>query len=618
MSQFNPKKLNIETIHAGQRYPDTRSAFLPSDVNEIIESLYGISLGVENSAKRAFIMSTPGNLIDISAVNKNIYFPKGTTIYADGYEDIFSKDKYVEFDRSVQLLKTGQVLYNKMDKSLSIIPYGFKSGSTYQFLYLFSFAYDSENNLVTDLPVEHLVNGEKQSSDRTITKEPYSVGNGYISINAQSYEIAISEGTVFGDIAFNWDEAYSYAENVDNEEGYLYDIAIVYDRTEELIKSIYLYELYEHRNYAWLFTIRMEGDKFVYCDLEAPFYVDGVLYDGGSSVEIVQETGESTTAVMSQKASTESFVPKVTTTGEFDRAYVVRTDGTQETMRIGSGYPHANTLVARQNQGQVLVGEPTENRHATTKKYVDDGFLPKITTNTGVPRVYTVNEEGTIQGSRAMSWGAASDSVAVRGTNGTLIIGAPTENNHAVNLEYANKHYAPKLIFYSDGTLLFKTDGTVEQKGISVYAQSWTIAARDGEGNFLIGTPTKPKHATTKEYVDAVYRHDITLEGGFDYVGTIGYMACTVYSRSNKPWDYSGFDCNLTGRATATGIINIEGTEYNIVGLEKGGSDIPYYICYTKPGKTEIMGEEKNTYVVEKFNFYDGTGYFTDTVTQMI
>ena len=50
MSQFNPKKLNIEAIHAGQRYPDTRSAFLPSDVNEIIESLYGISLGVENSA----------------------------------------------------------------------------------------------------------------------------------------------------------------------------------------------------------------------------------------------------------------------------------------------------------------------------------------------------------------------------------------------------------------------------------------------------------------------------------------------------------------------------------------------------------------------------------------
>jgi hypothetical protein len=196
-----------------------------------------------------------------------------------------------------------------MDKSLSIIPHGFKSGSTYQFLYLFSFAYDDKNNLVTDLPVEHLVNGEKQSSDRTIVKEPYNSGLAYIGIDTKSYDIAIPEGTAFGDIAFNWDETYSYAENVYNEPG-LYEIAIVYDRTEKLIKSIYLYELYEYKNYAWLFTIRMDGDKFVYCDLEAPFYVDGVLFDGGSSVEIVQGTGESTTAVMSQKAVTEALDAK--------------------------------------------------------------------------------------------------------------------------------------------------------------------------------------------------------------------------------------------------------------------------------------------------------------------
>lgn len=306
MSQFNPKKLNIEAIHAGQRYPDTRSAFLPSDVNEIIESLYGISLGVENSAKRAFILSTPGNLIDISAVNKNIYFPKGTTIYTDGYEDIFAEDKYVEFDRSVQLSKRGIVLYNKKTKFISIIPYGFNSGSTYEVLYLFSFAYDSENNLVTDLPVEHLVNGEKQSSDRAIVKETYNVGLAYINIDTKSYDIAIPEGTFFGNnIVFNEDVTYNYGENVENEEGYLYDIAIVYDRTEELIKSIYLYELHEHRNYAWLFTIRMDADKFVYCDLEAPFYVDGKLNDEQISEEITQELDRQKIAL----ANLEYFVP---------------------------------------------------------------------------------------------------------------------------------------------------------------------------------------------------------------------------------------------------------------------------------------------------------------------
>lgn len=304
MSQFNPKKLNIEAIHAGQKYPDTRSAFLPSDVNEIIESLYGISLGVENSAKRAFIMSTPGNLIDISSVNKNIYFPEGTTIYADGYIDNFVVYKYVAFDKRVQLLKRGIVVYNKKTKTISIETDGFNSGSTYEVLYLFSFAYDSENNLVTDLPVEHLVNGEKQSSDRTIVKEPYSTSFAYINIDTKSYEISIPEGTGFGDIAFNWDETYSYAENVYNEPG-LYEIVIVYDRTEELIKSMSIYELYEHRNYAWLFTIRMDGDKFVYCDLEAPFYVDGKLNDEQISEEITQELDRQKIAL----ANLEYFVP---------------------------------------------------------------------------------------------------------------------------------------------------------------------------------------------------------------------------------------------------------------------------------------------------------------------
>lgn len=145
-----------------------------------------------------------------------------------------------------------------------------------------------------------------------------------------------------------------------------------------------------------------------------------------------------------------------------------------------------------------------------------------------------------------------------------------------------------------------------------------SIVMMDGYHINGIEAPAADKHLTNKKYVDAVYRHDITLVGGFDYMGTIGYMACTVYSRNNTPWDTYGFDCTLTSRTTATGIINIEGTDYTIVGLEKGNGSVSYYICYAKLGKTEIAGEEKNTYIVEKFNFYDGEGTFTDTVTQMI
>lgn len=454
MSQFNPKKLNIEAIHAGQRYPDTRSAFLPSDVNEIIESLYGISLGVENSAKRAFIMSTPGNLIDISAVNKNIYFPKGTTIYADGYSDNFVEDKYVAFDEYVRMFRRGIVVYNKKTKTISIETDGFNSGSTYQDLYLFSFAYDDENNLVTDLPVEHLVNGEKQSYDRTITKEPYSTSFAYINIDTKSYEISIPEGTGFGDIAFNWDETYSYAENVYNEPG-LYEIAIVYDRTEELIKSMFLYELYEHRNYAWLFTIRMDADKFVYCDLEAPFYVDGVLFDDGSSVEIVQETGTSTEAVMSQKAITESFVPQLPVKAGATSVYVTTPDGKTDVVPINTaGKPVQISICAKLAGGMVNVGNPKADTNAVNLGFANEHYVAKLPPRTdGQFYVYSQKQYGE-HFLANMSENADAWAIAKRGANGALRVGTPTEDTHAVPLYFAKNNFAPlkteyKLITWS-------------------------------------------------------------------------------------------------------------------------------------------------------------------------
>lgn len=507
MSQFNPKKLNIEAIHAGQRYPDTRSAFLPSDVNEIIESLYGISLGVENSAKRAFILSTPGNLIDISAVNKNIYFPKGTTIYADGYRDYFVEDKYVAFDETVQLFKRGIVVYNKKTRTISIEDAlkegGFNSGSNYQFLYLFYFAYDSENNLVTDLPVEHLVNGEKQSSDRAIVKEPYNSGLAYIGIDTKSYEIAIPEGTGFGDIGFTWDETYNYGENVENEEGYLYDIAIVYDRTEKLIKSIPLYELYEHRNYAWLFTIRMDSDKFVYCDLEAPFYVDGVLFDGVSSVEIVQETGESTTAVMSQKASTESFVPQLPPKLSTTSVYVTTTEGNPSVVPIFYAGLNPNSGVCgKLANGRIDVRTVEGEYDATNRKYVDEGFVPKLQIAEGAGSFAYIADENNPTGKIQIQYGAPLPyTLPARDAGGIVIVGKPFGDKHAVNLGYANEHYVAKITHTTgEWVYITKADGVQGTRQISYQAVEGTIPVRTTNGAVIVGTPTHGTHALPLDF----------------------------------------------------------------------------------------------------------------------
>ena len=136
---------------------------------------------------------------------------------------------------------------------------------------------------------------------------------------------------------------------------------------------------------------------------------------------------------------------------------------------------------------------------------------------------------------------------------------------------------------------------------------AYSAVQRDQNGCVQVGTPKKKVDATSKKYVDSVYRHDIVFSEGLDYDGTVGYIACSVYSRSQEAWEYDGYNCTLVGRATASGFINIEGIRYQVVGLEKGTNYVSYFIYYAD-----------ETGAVARFDFYDGTGTFTDTVTQMI
>lgn len=273
----------------------------------------------------------------------------------------------------------------------------------------------------------------------------------------------------------------------------------------------------------------------------------------GSSVEVVQGTGESTEAVMSQKATTDALGGKLdarrNTNTEYPQLYQVQMNSSNTSLRIlQSTWQDDETVligysaVQRDQHGCVQVATPKKGIDAVNRNYANEHFVEKITTS-GELRAYGINANGV------------------------------------------------------------QTTYKVKSDNIDAYS----IAQRNGSGEIRCATPKSNIMAANKEYVDAVYRHDITLEGGLDYNGTTGYVACSVYSRSNTPWDYSGFDCNLTGRTTATGIITIDGTTYTIVGLAKGEGGVSYFIYYVKSDGT-----------VEKFNFYDGEGTFTDTVTQMI
>lgn len=546
MSQFKPKKLNIDAIHAGQKYPEARTPFLPSDLNEIIEVIYGTSIGVENSAKRAFLLTKSNALIDISIKNKQVIFPKDTFIFGDNFFETLTSAKYVPIPEDVQLLKQAVVVYNKQTSSMYIFDH-YYSGENYEYLYLFSFNFASE--VLTDLPITHLVNGVKTEQGGVVnahipTKLVYSLGEDYINIDTSNHFITFPIDTTFGehdvsDTDNETERTIYYTLVAQGKE----ELALVYDSGEEALKFVSNFDIVVNQSYEWLFTMYFDNGNFVYCDLEAPFYVDGILGGDEPTVEIVQTTGESTTAVMSQKASTDAFVKKFTNTSTSYRAYVDYGDGTQGGMRIDTNGAGGGTLVGRTMAGTIRAATPQEDRDA-------------------------------------------------------------------VPLGYANEHYVAKLPPRTDGQFYVysqKQDGEHFLANMSENADAWAIAKRRANGALQVGPPALAEDATPKSYVDAVYRHEITLSGGFDYSGTKGYMSCTVYSRKSDEWDWTGYNCTLTGRTTATGIINIDGTAYTIVGIDKNDND-GYGIYYVGTDGT-----------ASKFYFIDGDYFtFTDTVTQMI
>lgn len=263
---------------------------------------------------------------------------------------------------------------------------------------------------------------------------------------------------------------------------------------------------------------------------------------GGESVKVVQETGDSTTAVMSQKASTESFMPKPENTSSEEKVPLI------------------------QQGGNVVT--------------------------------------------RSVSSAALNYRVVIRDDYANAKFGIPQHEQHAVPFGYANEHYAPKLTpGAGSGNMLYQanTDGTTSLVVQGAGAYNWSVVTRDGNACSQFGTPTQPKHAATKEFVEAVYRHDITFTGELDYSGTFGCVTASVYTRSSTPWGYDGYNCTLQGRHAASGYINIDGQRYWVVGLSKGTDSVSYFIHYADRDTAEVL----------TFAFYDGGGYFTDTVTQM-
>ena len=109
----------------------------------------------------------------------------------------------------------------------------------------------------------------------------------------------------------------------------------------------------------------------------------------------------------------DSKLDKKTTTSDYNRAYIVKQDGSQTLLNCGSN-AGAYTIVSRDGNSQIIVPEtPTATNHAASKKYVDSrvngepvnlGYYDTITENSD--GTYTITKQtGYIKGTDFLNWG---------------------------------------------------------------------------------------------------------------------------------------------------------------------------------------------------------------------
>lgn len=154
--------------------------------------------------------------------------------------------------------------------------------------------------------------------------------------------------------------------------------------------------------------------------------------------------------------------------------------------------------------GNINVDTPTHSYHATSKKYVDDNFVARIKPPSG-SFAYGNNAAGEVQYLIADS--ATAWSIARRGNDGSLNIGTPTEDTHAVNKKYAEDNFISKNLY--GGIIVsaigYGPDGDIVQTDIEVdTTNAYTIPMRNVKGVVFGSIPSENDEygLTPKKYVD--------------------------------------------------------------------------------------------------------------------
>ena len=186
---------------------------------------------------------------------------------------------------------------------------------------------------------------------------------------------------------------------------------------------------------------------------------------------IVQETGDSTDAVMSQDATTRELEKKVdapdqsmlggtlkvlgySSAGAQQLYVLVSTPGSINTKGRIATYLVAGDGDSIGNANMVLVtGNPSAPYEAANKKYVDDGFVPKPSSDSNTYRMLTYRGDNGTTSVAIFQKNPVANGIPQWGSNKTLKAAGPVENDDCVTLG----HLDEQLTFIAGGKYVTKT-----------------------------------------------------------------------------------------------------------------------------------------------------------------
>ena len=202
----------------------------------------------------------------------------------------------------------------------------------------------------------------------------------------------------------------------------------------------------------------------------------------------------------------------------------------------------------RSNAFEVLIdgrakvyGSAVENDDVVNKKYVDDGFVGKVTT-TGASRAYVVLGNGTQGTVNYNGYTPLADWIACWYDGGVMRMNDPIGNLDGVNKQYAEANFIAKDKVSSNG-VYGKSAGNEILYSVSQWGAGGgedTIARRTSKGGLRVAldeTNDKPEEmATPRGWVENTFVAKPTGSGAIYSDGAGNFSTRSIVSGEPKPW----------------------------------------------------------------------------------